>query len=189
MKRVFVICLILLTLSTPTSFAATEAEIVASFKKFTSDEMSKALATYEGNFKVMYSNPDKLTKSTGGWFKTIDTLDSNYKVDVKRTESLISPYLGTLHAVKGSIFFVYYPTKEEAAKSATIWFKKEDQLLLSYAFQDNTWVLTSVRYKYNNDKYWSNEHEPQYFLPKREKIPLDQQTFWILRKPKYIDET
>ncbi len=137
----------------------------------------------------MYSNPDKLTNSPGGWFKTVKTLDSNYKIDVKRTDSLISPYIATLHAVKGTIFFATYPTKEAASTSMTVKFITEDQLILSYAFQDNTWVLTSVRDKYNDNKYWSNEHEPQYYLPKGEKIPLDQQTFWILRKPKYIDET
>lgn len=142
-----VVCLLVSVL--PHVSAATEAEIVASFKQLVSEAMAKALVSYEGNVDYHYVEPSEYMKN-GVWNKTVKQLNTDYKIDVKRTDSLISPYNATLEVVKEFRGSNYYPTKEGAANASTTYATLDRNYVLFYSYQEGVWVFTKPYLKITN---------------------------------------
>lgn len=129
--------------------APTDAEIVISFKQYISDNMNKVLATYNGeHFSVIYSDSYK------DWFKTRDDIDSNYKIDIKKTDSLLYPYVGTLEVNKRIAFYQHRDSKESAANDTNINRYVTETYRFTIAYQDNQWVVTDSKINNNLIDKW-----------------------------------
>lgn len=98
LKKVLAMFVLLMFYCLPV-FAADDAEVVDSFKHYTSDKMEKVLATYvEDAHNLVYSPPYSRTKAY--WFKVKVKMDPNYKIDVQKTNSLILPYNGKMEVAR-----------------------------------------------------------------------------------------
>ena len=117
--RALLVAMCLLMTGLPRALAVTEVDIVTSFKKLAAEQMPKALATYEGMEGPRYFAPDKTSSicQKGCWQRRVKVLDSNYKIDVKRTDSLISPYSATLETEIREELSGFEPSKEAATNA------------------------------------------------------------------------
>jgi hypothetical protein len=80
-----------------------------------------------------------------GWYMEKDELPSSYSINVEKTESLVSPYLGTAEfSVTGNTS--YAKNSKEEALDATQ-FKNSYAIVhrLLYAYQNGSWVLKSEK--------------------------------------------
>jgi hypothetical protein len=90
--------------------------------------------------------------SQAGWYKAQIELPTTYTVNVVKTESLVSPYLGTAELVVTS-HNTYLQDSKEAALAATQ-FKDTTEIKhrLTYAYQNGTWVIKSEQcFQYDGD--------------------------------------
>lgn len=144
--RIMLLVSLLMFFTIP-AFAATDAEIVGSFKEFASENISKALETYDGiHYKVAYIEPSKYSsKPNGYWFKLTGVLDPNYKIDVQKTNSLISPYIATLEVNYKTLCYYGRSTKEAAESVSNIERTSTDIYKFTVAYQDDKWVVTDAK--------------------------------------------
>ncbi|KAF0216763.1 MAG: hypothetical protein FD174_3586 [Geobacteraceae bacterium] len=144
MKRFLVFFILALSLLLCSKvFALTDTEVVDSFKQYVSDEMKKVFVSYEGtHYNVSY-----VESNLNFWFKSYHKIDQNYKIDVEKTTSLISPYVGTLQVE------VYYntsdkfPTKKTAEQATTYKVHSIQTFKITLAYQENKWVVTDAHFK------------------------------------------
>lgn len=133
MKKIFTILLLLLCSLCSVSYAS-EQEVVASFQAFVANLVAPVEATYgKGYYRVV--------KTDEGYFKSQQT-DFTYSCDIKKTDSVMYPYLGILEVSNKDNFSRNYATEAEA-RNATIY------TIDSY----NTHRLT---YRYCNGKWEEN---------------------------------
>jgi hypothetical protein len=126
--------------------AQSDAEVVASFKKH--------LADYAVSFKT--DRRESVRETSGGWRKNYYEVGDNYSIDLQRTASLVSPYVGTVefHFVMHSTAF--HKTREEAEADNKFISSESFRHRHSYAYQDSAWVL-NLREEYNSliDEWWN----------------------------------
>jgi hypothetical protein len=89
-----------------------------------------------------------------GWQKTVKSQDGTHSVNVERTQSLTTPYIGT------NRFTVTIATSErfnlkEDAEAATPNSTSPCEHLHTYGYQSGRWVLTSEQHRYLQDGTWS----------------------------------
>lgn len=145
-NRVLIFTLLMVSFCLPVS-AATDAEVVSSFKQYASDQLAKILETYEGvHYKVAYIEPDRYSsKPKGYWFKLTGMVDPNYKIDVQKTNSLVSPYVATLEVNYKTLFYYDRPTKETAEAVTDIKRVSIEVYKFTVAYQDEKWVVTEAK--------------------------------------------
>lgn len=106
--------------------------IVASFKGY----IAAFMASYKDNPR------EDIAKLTGGWVKEHYEPAGDPEIDVQRTGSLVSPYMGICQFTLRRHFTAFHKTKAEAVNDST--FVQSDETLHRhrYAYQDRTWVPT-----------------------------------------------
>lgn len=139
MNKILILAFMLLFgLSNIVCAEPSDSEVVASFKQYVSDEVTKAIATYEiDNYRM-----HKL--SSGTWYKTTSNLDPHYIIDVQKNNSLISPYIGSVEIKKAFQFYEECSTKGLAEKSTKVRLLNTAKYRFKMAYQDNNWVVTKV---------------------------------------------
>jgi hypothetical protein len=122
-----------------------DADIVASFKKHLTDYV----ASYKTNRR------DEIRETSGGWCRNYYDIDENYSVDLRKTDSLISPYVGTANFAFIMHSTSFHKTKAEAEADNNFIRSQPLKHRHSYAYQDGAWVLTQ-REEYNVllDVWW-----------------------------------
>lgn len=145
--RVLVITLSIIGFSAP-AFAADDVQVVSFFKQFCDDNIAKVTATYEGtHYKIAYQEPSKYTKKPGYWIKLTGIVDPNYKYDVQKTNSLVSPYIGTLEVTYKTVFYKDFHTKEAAEATNDIDRYTPTVYKFSVAYQDDIFVELKCKYE------------------------------------------
>lgn len=130
--------------------ASNDAEVVASFKQYVKEEVAKALATYkEGEYQVNQYEHSTYSGREGKkidiiWRKYRQELNSQYNLDLKKTDSLISPYVGKVSISKNYYIYHDFPTKLEAEKD-TEYMESITDYKFTVAYQDDQWVVIKVQ--------------------------------------------
>jgi hypothetical protein len=142
MNKVLMLALVLLLAFSNLAYAApSDTEIMNSFKDYVSKEVNKALATYESNNQIVVAVKDRKPPV---WQKIHFTLNADYTIDLRKNDSLIRPYIGTLEIAK-VIYFENFATKEAAEQCISP--KNRDdsrRYVFTIAYQDDKWVVTRV---------------------------------------------
>ena len=120
------------------------------------DYITKHLSSYKQDKR------ENITLLGGGWVRLYYEPESNYKIDVQKTNSLVTPYTGYCEFTLTRHFTTFYKNKEDAAKDSI--FIKSDKTIHRhhYGFQENNWVVTSREHMMissvmDNDWYDCNE--------------------------------
>jgi len=145
MKKILLLTIMLLLTLSNIGFAdPSESEILASFKQYVSDEVGTALSTYEvDKYKMRKS-------SEGRWYKTTSSLNPNYSMDIKKTNSLMSPYMGILEVSQVDSNYSEYLSKEMAETDTILYDSNKTTYKFIIAYQDNKWVITGVNVQKTN---------------------------------------
>lgn len=146
MNKVLMITVVLVLAFSNLVYAApSDTEIVALFKDYVSKEINKALATYESNDQMVVAVKDR---NPPVWQKIHFTLNADYTIDLRKNDSLIRPYIGTLEITK-VIYYENFATKESAEQCVSP--KNRDDTrgyVFTIAYQGNKWVVTRVYMPY-----------------------------------------
>jgi hypothetical protein len=140
MKKLLILILMLLVaLSNVVCAQPNDAEVVASFKQYVGDELSKAISTYPiDNYKIR--------KDGGKWYKFSENLDRNFTADVRKSDSLTAPYIGIAEISRVFKRGENCSTKELADESNA----SDVYSIFKYRFigvyRDNEWIVTKVEY-------------------------------------------
>ena len=92
----------------------------------------------------------------GGWHKLTVSPKADYKLDLRSTDSLLSPYVGTIEYNTARCITAYWKTKAEAQKDTAC----ADQHRDTYAYQDGKWVLKSRRFLTPASEEWLGGEVP-----------------------------
>lgn len=117
--------------------------VVKSFKQY--------IESYIQSYKT--DNHERVHKAVAGWVRGYYLPDRNYNIDIRSTDSLISPYTGICEFTLVSHWTDFHKTKEEAERDDNFIRVESDKHRHTYAFQDGHWVPTLRQY------YWPFEHE------------------------------
>ena len=109
-----------------------DTDIVSSFKKHLTDYV----ASYKTNRR------DEVRETSGGWIRNYYDIDENCTVDLRKTDSLISPYVGTANFVFTMHATSFHKTKAEAEADNNFIRSQPLKHRHVYAYQDGAWVLT-----------------------------------------------
>lgn len=127
-------------ISTPKEPKKTEEQkIVDSFKEKIDADLQSHKST-----KEVWSQ-DQSEYVAAGWYGEKDDLPTSYSINVEKTQSLVSPYLGTAEfPVTGN---VSYPmnSREEALNATQFKTSYTINHRLTYAYQNGSWVLKSEK--------------------------------------------
>ena len=123
------------------SQAATDQEIVASFQQFITEQLTPIYETYKGNhYSIIgpHVYPDSKKQK---WFKSKDDLDKKYSLDVEKTNSLVSPYIGTLVIKRNDFYSESFLSYESAEAATAIRHTNTRTYTFKIAYQNGKWVL------------------------------------------------
>src|SRR5450759_2176821 len=110
---------------------SSDKQVVASFTAY----VHQHFASYDTNRR------ERITKLGGGWVKMYFQPDqSSVGIDVQRTTSLVSPYVGTLEFQLVEHFTAFHKTRAEAEADTAFINSKVVTHNHSYAYQDGKWV-------------------------------------------------
>jgi len=89
----------------------------------------------------------RITLAGGGWINLHYEPDNNYKIDVQKTNSLVTPYSGFCEFTLNRRFTAFHKNKENASKDSI--FIKSITIIHrhNYGFQENKWIVTSREHK------------------------------------------
>lgn len=157
MKRIFITLLLIMTYCLPTY--ASEQDIVNSFTNFTNNIVAEIQDSYNKNpYKVRFYEPldiqRKYYNDNGHWYK-ISKCNLRSSIDIQRTDSLITPYIGYFTLNSDTINYYSsdnpkgeYRTREEAEKASLQRLSiSETEYRFSYAYQNGQWVLKLAEWK------------------------------------------
>ena len=141
--------------------AATDQEIVASFQKYLTEQLTPIYETYKGTHNILGENKY--------WYKQTTALTPNYSIDVEKTNSLVSPIVGTLKIAiirfHSDIFASIAAAEQASANKLFIDGTKEFQFI--FAYQNEKWILTKVKEKLylipNHSPDWINVGQKSLF--------------------------
>jgi hypothetical protein len=115
------------------TIAQSDVEVVASFKKYVTD--------YITSYKI--DGHAQVVPVVGGKWRKQDFEPGTYSVDVKRTNSLVSPYVGMLNFSMTMRYTADHRTRAEAEKDGNFIGSGVFLHRHVYALQDGAWVPTS----------------------------------------------
>jgi hypothetical protein len=151
MNKLLILTLVLLSVLSNVVYAEpSDSQVVTSFKQYVSEEVNKAISTYEpDDYRVDRYNVTTVSghgsTSRMVWRKSYHVLHSQYTVDLRKNDSLISPYIGTMEIPKTVRVYEDCATKEEAEKTTAINYTTTFKYKFTVAYQDNNWVVTKVQ--------------------------------------------
>jgi len=127
-----------------------EAAVVTTFRNY----ISRHLSSYEQDNRLA------VTKLGCGWAKIYYKVEGEYGIDVQRTSSLISPYVGVCEFNLRRHYTACHPTREGAQQDNS--FVKTDVFLHkhAYAYQDNKWGPKKREYYAAFIKTWFSCDDP-----------------------------
>ena len=122
------------------------------------DVVSNFELQLENHFKSFKDNPrSRLVKLGGGWVREQFELNGEYKYDIQKTNSLISPYSAYCEFTLKRKFTEFHDSKEDAIIDLD--YKKNDLKLHKhfYSYQKGKWVIS----KRENEGYfgWNSCNE------------------------------
>ncbi len=133
-------------------------QAVSSFKQIVENYMK----TYKQSKheQVYHLEGSSVANIPEGWRKAYSELASDdYKVDVQKTDSLVSPYLGILEFDTKTYVSSSTYGSQEAASQATD-FPSDSSLLHkhrhTYAYQEGQWVIQSRKWVYPGENEWND---------------------------------
>lgn len=139
MKKVILLVCLLLAFCVP-AYAMDDSQVVDSFRQYVQSNISLVEDSYKGNkYEVKYIKADYF--SGAYWIKYATTLDPAYKIDVQKTNSLISPYVGTLEVDRNTVTYSG-KTKEDAINQIGTKYSYVDNFKFTIAYQGTGWVVT-----------------------------------------------
>jgi hypothetical protein len=114
-----------------------EVDPVKSFKEYLSHHFE--------SYKI--DKREQLAKLGGGWVKEYYEPETDYKVDVQRTNSLITPYTGFCEFTLTRHLTTFHNRKEDANNDN--FFIKSDQFIHKhyYGYQEGEWIVTAREHK------------------------------------------
>jgi len=129
--------------SAPEEPEKTEAQkIVDGFKQ----KVDGDLQNHKSSKDVWPQKSDEYQEA--GWLSEQDEVSPNYSVNVEKTDSLVSPYLGTVEfPVTGSRSHLQN-SKEEALEATQVEKSYSVNHRLVYAYQNGQWVFKSEKCYY-----------------------------------------
>lgn len=138
-----VICFLLLPLTAVAQDhpqPQTSEDIVGSFKAFVDDYFKKAY-TDSTDYAVVALLP------THTWMKMYFVRSGDYSIDVRKTDSLVSPYVGVLEFPIEKYSTTAHKTEEDA-KADNNFFPPvpAPRQRKNFALQDNKWIQKSEQY-------------------------------------------
>lgn len=113
-----------------------EHTVVSSFQKYITDFM----ASYKTN------NREMVSELGGGWAKEVYRPLGEPSIDIKKTDSLISPYVGICQFTLRADRTAFHKTKEEAAKDSKFVDSIDRDHRHRYAYKSEKWVSTAREY-------------------------------------------
>jgi hypothetical protein len=121
-----------------------EEQAVASFKQIADNfvrgyKQTRHEETYHMDASIVMHTPE-------GWRKSYSELASDdYSVDVRKTDSLVSPYIGTLEFQTKVYVSELYSSQDAASQTTDFPTTPSDvrRHLHTYAYQNGAWVLQS----------------------------------------------
>lgn len=125
-----------------------DKEALDSFKKY----VGLHLASYEHNRR------ERVALLGGGWVKEYFEPDKGSEgIDVEKTSSLVSPYMGELDFRLVRHYTAFHQTRDEAAADSS--FVQSDAVMHKhrYAYQDEKWVPKTRKYVVGEDEYDCDE--------------------------------
>lgn len=140
MKKLLLLTLMLLVALSSVVYAQpSDAEVVASFRQYVGDELSKVISTYKiDNYEIR--------KNSNKWYKFSQSFDRNYIIDVRKNDSLTAPYIGSAVISRITMRGENYSTKELAEESTASNLYEIFKYRFIGVYRDNEWVVTKVEY-------------------------------------------
>lgn len=123
--------------------------VVSSFQQYISNFM--------GSFKS--DKREHVVQSPGGWRNGIHEPEPDYSIDLRYTDSLISPYVGTCDFVLVSQYTVFYRSKQEAQEDERFVNETREKHRNTYAFQQGRWVVKSCEHYVSTLSKWFEDKE------------------------------
>ena len=127
--------------------AIDETQVVESFQK----AINEHFTSYDTDGR------ERVAQLGGGWVKERFKPMENYKVDVQRTNSLVSPYIAICEFTLVRAMTKFHKLKIDAENDNS--FIKSDSRIHkhTYAYQNGKWVVTDRKNKGRQDWYDCNE--------------------------------
>ena len=140
--------------------AQSDTDAVNAFKKY--------IAVYEDSYRT--DHREQVVHSFGGWSRRYFELTTHMTIDVQKSNSLISPYLGVAIFNLTLYQTAYYPTKDAAEGDHNFIQKILFTHRHTYAYQEGVWVPTERKYSnagtdgnwYTCDGPWWGCFEPNF---------------------------
>lgn len=129
MKKILIALLLIMTYCLPTH--ANEQEIVASFQSFVNGLIAPIEATYNKGYYVVI-------ESDRGYFKSQQT-DFTYSCDIKKTDSVMYPYLGILEVSNKHNFSRMYEIESMARVATFFVHTSHHQHRFTYRYCNGKW--------------------------------------------------
>lgn len=118
-------------------------------KKFENVDPVESFKEYISNHLDSYKKDKRgrITLLSGGWANLQYEPEDIYKIDVQKTNSLVTPYTGFCEFTLNRRFTTFHKSKEDAANDTV--FIKTITLIHRhhYGFQENRWITTSREHK------------------------------------------
>ena len=141
MKRILLLVMLALTICS--SCFANEQDIVNSFKSFVETEFKPIKDSYPvlGNDKIEFHKGDKYRKA---YYQKNNQNFSCEILDVKSTDSLILPYIGSVLLEQATNYYKRSPYIEQAMGEIDIEFIITEKYKFEYGYQSGQWNLIGV---------------------------------------------
>jgi hypothetical protein len=122
-----------------------EKEIVKAFNKIAREYIPAHIA----RTPTVYNAPC-------GWNKWYWEPSTDYTIDVRKTDSLVSPYVGVVTFGVTSYYTACHPTREEAEKDGNYPNTYDFEHRYTFSYQDDKWVLKSREAKVKYNGQWGD---------------------------------
>src|SRR6267142_6935957 len=117
--------------------ASNDKQVVESFTAY----VQRHLASYEHNRR------ERTTKLGGGWVREYFQPDqSSASIDVQKTASLVSPYIGTVEFQLVQHYTAFHKTRKDAEGDSAFVNSRAVTHKHSYAYQGGKWVPKTRKY-------------------------------------------
>lgn len=112
------------------TLAQSSSDVVASFKKYVADYMN----SYKTDRREM------VRLLGGGWAKEYFEPLPDAGIDVRKTDSLVSPYMGVVEFTLITRYTTFHKTRTEAEADNNFVQTRQTKHRHTYAYQDGSWV-------------------------------------------------
>jgi hypothetical protein len=132
-----------------------EKEVVKAFNKTIRDYIPTHIDKEPMTFEVPCLLPSG--SNTRGWRKRYyDPAGTDYTIDVRKTDSLVSPYVGTVVFAVTLYWSACHPTEESAKKDDSYPEHYNLTHRFTFSYQDDAWVVKAREYKVEYKGRWGN---------------------------------